>query len=123
MGNNTDYFDPVSYAQIQYTRPYAVTRQKRKGKKLKAWQTVLFVFCVMAFFYLGLGGLLYQSGMDELGMTLAEQLYLLACSVVFVLLMRADFREVFPVRRPKAGGAAGVAVISLSTCLFSLSGS
>ena len=121
MENNTENFDPVSYEQIRFSKPYAVIRQKRKRRKLKAWQTVLFACCVMAFFYLGLPGLLYQSGMDELGMTLAEQLYLLACSVVFVLLMRADFREVFPVRRPKAGGAAGVAVISLSTCLFSLS--
>lgn len=121
MGYNTENFGPVSYEQIQFTRPYVVTRRKKEKKKLKAWQSILFAFCVMVFFYLVLPWLLYLTGMDELGMTLAEQLYLLACSVVFVLLMRADFREVFPIRRPKAGGFAGVVVISLATCLFSLS--
>ena len=71
MENNTENFDPVSYEQIRFSKPYAVIRQKRKRRKLKAWQTVLFACCVMTFFYLGLPWILYRSGMDELGMTLA----------------------------------------------------
>ncbi|MEE1114874.1 MAG: CPBP family intramembrane glutamic endopeptidase [Eubacterium sp.] len=54
---------------------------------------------------------LYLTLFGEIGGTITSQLTMLAASILFVILMRADPREVFPFRKPKIGGIFGVLVV------------
>lgn len=113
-------FYPVDYREIMYSRPYSVKAGKRKRScgtgRLNALSVTLF-FIVMMILFLTLGSVIqYYLGMA--GLAITEGMFLV-CSLIFVKIMGADFREVFPIRRPRLTGLLGVIVIWLGACLAS----
>ena len=77
-------------------------------RKLHIWQVLILFVAVMLIFYF-FGGLA-QKYFGSFGVVI-QQLGFLLVSVLFVLIMRADLREVFPIRKPKGLGVLGVLVI------------
>ncbi|MEE0954674.1 MAG: type II CAAX endopeptidase family protein [Eubacterium sp.] len=109
---------PLDYREIMYSRPYSIgKRQKRKKMgRLNALSVTLFFLVMMALF-LTVGSLIqYFLGMAGLALT---EVMFLVCSLAFVKIMGADFREVFPIRKPKWIGLAGVLTIWAGSFLAS----
>ena len=106
---------PVSYEEIRNSSPTGC-RTRKKHRKLSAWQSLLFFAVIMTLMLL-FGGLFYMLTGSMYLESLAEQLFFLCTSVVFVLLMRGDLKEVFPFRKPKAGALCGVLVLLLVSFL------
>ena len=105
----------VSYEEIRYSAP-VIRRHKKKKKQLRAWQGLLFFAVIMTVLLL-FGGFVYFCTGNMFLESLTEQLIFLISSFVFVLLMRADLREVFPVRKPKPLAVCGVFVLLLACIL------
>lgn len=108
---------PVNYQEIMYSRPYSVRKKReRSGSRLNALSASLF-FIVMMILFLIFGSLIqYFLGMAGLALT---EVMFLVCSLIFVKITGEDFREVFPIHRPKLLGFAGVLVIWMGSLLAS----
>ena len=105
----------VSYDEIRWSSPVRHDRRKKR-RRIRAWQALLFFAAVMILLLL-FGGLLYVFTGNIFLESLAEQFFFLISSVVFVLLMRADLKEVFPFRKPRALAVGGVLVLLLASFL------
>ena len=104
------------YEDLRDTVPYDLPPKRRAFRKLHIWQVLLFFAAAMILFYF-LGSMAqYYLGM---GGVLLSQLGFLVLSLAFVLLMRANPREVFPLRKPKAAALAGVLVVWVGVFLAS----
>ena len=105
----------ITYEEIRNSYPKSC-RPRRKTRKLQAWQGLLYFAIIMTVLLL-FGGLIYiQTGSMYLE-SLTEQLFFLASAVLFVLLMGGDLREVFPLKKPKAGVLGGVLVFLIVSFL------
>lgn len=89
-----------------------------KKKKLRAWQGILCYIIVMALFYFVLPVPLYLLSVPPVPSILLQQLFLLAGSVLFVAAVKADMREVFPLRRPSFICMLGVLVLYIGAWLL-----
>lgn len=106
---------PVSYEEIRNSAPLQRKRPKKK-RRIRAWQALVF-FAVVMLILLLFGGLVYLGTENMQLESLAEQLFFLLASIVFVLCMRADLKEVFPVKKPKLLAVCGVLVLLLASFL------
>ena len=121
-------YGPQGYPQQQYgqpgygpkggTIPGSVPAGSRGKKKMRAWQGVLCFIVVMTVFYFLLPIPLYMLNVPPIPSIVIQQLFLLGCSVLFTAIVRADFREVFPIHRPTVIGILGVFVIYIGTYLL-----
>ena len=111
-----DYMNTVvSYEEIRMSAPVRQKRAKKK-RRIRAWQALLFFAIVMTCLLL-FGGLVYLSTGNLYLESFAEQVFFLISSIVFVFLMRADLKEVFPVKKPKLLAVCGVLVLLLASFL------
>lgn len=99
--------DQITYWEIGGTAPVGLPRSRKKTE-LKAWHVFLF-FAVDMVIFLFAGSLVqYYLGMAGVAIT---EVYLLATSVLFVWMMGADFRTVFPLKKIRPLALAGTLVI------------
>ena len=72
----------------------------------------------MGIFYFLLPIPVYLLNVPPIPSILIQQLFLLAASVLFTVIVGADLREVFPIRKPTVIGVLGVFVIYIGTWLL-----
>ena len=106
---------PVNYNDIRNSSPQFRRRPGRK-KKLRAWQSLLFFIAVMAVLLL-FGGMLYYLTDSMYLESFVQQIFFLVSSVVFVLLLRCDPKEVFPLKKPRISALAGMLVLLFASIL------
>ena len=106
-------YTSVSYDEIRWSAPERKTLRKKK-RRIRAWQALLFYAIIMTMLLL-FGGLIYILTGSIILESIAEQLFFLGISIVFVLFMRADLKEVFPFRKPKGFAVFGVLVLLLAS--------
>ena len=105
----------VNYDRIRYSAPRRNRRYLPK-RRLHAWQGIVFFVLIMILLLLA-ARLVYLHTESVLVSTFSEQIILLLASLMFVLLLHADIREVFPVRKPCLPVLFGVLVLILASVL------
>ena len=105
----------VNYNDIRNSAPHR-GRRSFPHRHLHAWQGIVFFVLIMIVLLLT-GRLVYSHTESVLAATFSEQIILLLASLLFTLLMRADIREVFPVRKPCLPALFGVLVLILASVL------
>lgn len=83
----------------------------QSSRHLKFWQVMIF-FGILFVVDLTIGGLI-QYFLGMLGVAISQVAFLVL-SVLFVFLMGADLKEVFPVQRPKGKGILGVLILTVA---------
>ena len=96
----------MNYEQIRHSSP-AGLRKKKPARPLNAVPVLLFFAVHMIWFLTGGGLVQVYLGMGGVVIT---ELVMLAMSIGFLFLMHADFRDVFPVRKPR-WSALGACII------------
>ena len=105
----------ISYSQIQNTQPDYPCGEKPK-RELKAWHVTLF-FAAMMVLFLTVGSLI-QFVLGLWGVLITE-IGFAVLSLLFVKIMHADVRKVFPFAMPRPAGLGGVIVFWIG-CYLSL---
>lgn len=106
------------YEEIRKTAPVGL--KKHRMPRVLNPAHVLFFFLFETILFLTLGFYL-QMRFGDAGLIMTE-LGMLLISVLFVILMRADWRDVFPIRRPRAGAMWGSVVIWIGAILLAMIG-
>lgn len=84
-------------------------RTAGKQWKMKPWQGIIVFLCLLVLFQL-IGSLMFLV-MGIYANGIAEMLFFFGGSVLTVRLMKLDYRDVFPVKRPGGQGVAGTFLI------------
>ena len=115
------YQIPVPYrGYVPYQAAYSPAPVGEKSGRIRAWMGVLFFIIVMVLFYFVLPIPIYALGIPDLLSVIIQQLFLLAASVLFVLIVKEDLRRVFPVRKPNLSGVLGIIVIYAGIYLLNI---
>ena len=99
----------VPYESISGTAPRGL-KKPRTRRELKFWQCLVFFICLMAVWILTNGWVYFLTGNMDLDSFVMEFEFL-AASVIFVFCMRADPKEVFPIRKPHMSAIFGVLIL------------
>ncbi len=99
----------VPYESISGTAPRGL-KKPRNRRELKLWQCLIFFICLMVVWILTNGWVYLLTGSMDLDSFVMEFEFL-AASGLFVLFMRADPREVFPLRKPHISAIFGVLIL------------
>ncbi len=105
----------IPYQQLAGTAPHW-NRKHRKIRELKFWQSILFFVGIMIGFDV-LVQILYLFIDNTEVVSLLDQIGFLAASVIFVKCMHADYREVFPIKKPTAEAVLGCLVVVIGAYL------
>ena len=107
----------IPYDVIRNTAPDVTGKRIKPRRKLKAWQGLLY-FAVVFAAYLFFGGILFLLTGNIILEVILQQLFFLASAVLAVFIFRGSIREVFPLKKPKAGAVGGVFVLLIAFFLL-----
>lgn len=88
-----------------------------KKRQLKPYQGILFLALIIAAMIFVAGPMQYYWGMAGLA---ATELLFLAMSLLYVLLLKGDFKEVFPVKKVQAAPFFGTILMWVGTFLLTM---
>ncbi len=105
---------PIPYEFIRNSIPESLQKKPRSCREIKAWQAALYFAAVMILLFT-LSGHVYAATGSMTAEAFAQQLMFLFSALLFVKLMRGNFRRIFPVKKPHSKAVAG--------CLLLVTGS
>ena len=111
----------VSYESIRHSAPVSLMNGgapsgRRRKRQLTVRESLLY-FGIVFIIMLLIGSRLYIWTGSMPAASFIQQFFFLASAIAAVSILRADFREVFPFRRPRAMAVGGIFVLLLAMYL------
>ena len=101
----------IRYADIMYSQPAHLPRAQGKPRRIRLLQVLLCWAVIMVVYYFAMPWFYYYVSSNLPLLSFLDQLLFLVGSILSAVILRADLKEVFPLKKPRLVACLGVLVI------------